>query len=77
MLSKEIVLLLIISNIIAWPVAYFIMDEWLIDFAYKVGFNYWVYILSGLLVMLLAVISVGYKALKAAVANPIESLRYE
>jgi putative ABC transport system permease protein len=77
MLSKEIILLLIISNLIAWPAAYLIMDQWLADFAYKVGFNIWVYIISGLLVMLLAVLSVGYKALKAAAANPVDSLRYE
>ena len=77
MLSKEFLLLVILSNLIAWPAAYYIMHKWLEDFAYKTDLNLYVFILAGLVVLVIALLTVSYQALKAAIANPVKSLRYE
>ncbi|MCK4764311.1 MAG: ABC transporter permease [Candidatus Aminicenantes bacterium] len=77
MVSKEFVILVMVSNIIAWPLAYFIMNKWLQDFAYKTGMGIGIFILSGLMALFIALITVSYQAVKAALTNPLESLRYE
>ena len=53
------------------------MKSWLQDFAYRVDINWWVFLLSGGIVLLLALVTVSFQAIKAAIANPVESLRYE
>ena len=65
------------ANVIAWPVAYFTMNKWLQNFAFKTDMNLWVFVLSGTLSMAIALITVGYQSVKAALANPADSLRYE
>jgi putative ABC transport system permease protein len=77
MLTKEFTKWVIIANIIAWPAAYFLMNGWLQNFAYKINISIWIFILSGICALLIAVITVGYQAIKAATANPVKSLRYE
>ena len=77
MLLKEFVILVALANIIAWPAAYFIMNSWLDEFAYKTTWGPGVFILSGLIVLVIALLAVSYQAIKAAVANPVKSLRYE
>ena len=77
MLTREFTKWVLIANIIALPVAYIFMKGWLENFAYRIGFNIWVFILAGLSALLIAVITVSYQAVKAAVANPVESLKYE
>lgn len=77
MLSKEFILWVIASNIIAWPVSYFIMNRWLENFAYRTEMNVWVFILSAFIALLIALITVISQTIKAATANPVESLRYE
>jgi putative ABC transport system permease protein len=77
MLSKEFILLVILANIIAWPAAYYIMNKWLGDFAYKTDIGLNVFILSGLVVLVIALLTVSYRAIKAALADPVKSLRYE
>jgi putative ABC transport system permease protein len=77
LLSKEFVKWVLISNIIAWPVAFYMMDKWLQGFAYRIDINLWTFIISGVLALTIALITVSYQAIKAAVANPIDSLRYE
>jgi putative ABC transport system permease protein len=77
LLSKEFIKWVLIANIIAWPIAFYIMNSWLEDFAYRIGFPYWILIASALIAMLIAIITVISQALKAANSNPIKSLRYE
>ena len=75
--SKEFLKLVIIANLIAWPIAYFAMNRWLDDFAYKTDMNIWIFILSGGIAILIALLTVSFQAIKTAVADPIKSLRYE
>ena len=77
MLSKEFLILVVLANLIAWPAAYFIMNKWLEDFAYKVQIGMSVFLIAALAVLAIAIITVSFQAIKAAIANPIKSLRYE
>ena len=77
MLSKEFLKWVLIANIIAWPVAYYIMNNWLKDFAYRININLWIFLLSGIITLVIALLTVSSHAVKAAIANPIKSLRYE
>ncbi len=77
MLTKEFTKWVLIANIIAWPAAYFFMNGWLENFAYRINISVWIFILSGVVALLIAVITVSYQAIKAAIANPVKSLRYE
>jgi putative ABC transport system permease protein len=62
---------------IAWPIAYYIINQWQQNFAYKIGTTWWIFILSGGITLVIALLTISYQAIKAAVANPVESLRYE
>jgi putative ABC transport system permease protein len=77
MLSLEFIKWVIIANVIAWPVAYFMMSRWLQNFAYRTSIGLWIFILSALLSIALAVLTVSFQAFKAGTANPVDSLRYE
>ncbi|OGU55385.1 MAG: hypothetical protein A2V66_04185 [Ignavibacteria bacterium RBG_13_36_8] len=77
LLSKEFAKLIVLSFIIAAPIAYYLMNAWLEDYAYKTNLNIWTFVLSGLLAMLIALITVSYHAVKAGMSNPIKSLKYE
>jgi putative ABC transport system permease protein len=77
LLSKGILRLFIIANIIAWLTAYFFMDKWLQDFAYKINMQWWFFFLATGIALVIALITVSWQAIKAATANPVESLRYE
>jgi ABC-type antimicrobial peptide transport system permease subunit len=77
LLSKEFSKWILVANIIAWPVAWFAMNQWLQGFAYRTGINPTVFFLAGILSILIAAIPVSYQALKAAFSNPVEALRYE
>ena len=77
LVSKDFFALLIIANFIALPAAYFIMSDWLETFAYKTIISPWLFVTAGVIVIILALLSVSYHAHKAATANPVESLRYE
>ena len=69
--------LVIIANLIAWPLAWFIMGEWVNDFAYKTEISWWLFLFAGFVAVLIAFITVAYQSLKAAVANPVDSLKDE
>jgi len=69
--------LVLTANAIAWPVGYFTMHRWLQDYAYRTSVGFWVFALAGALSLLMALLSVGWQTLRAAAANPVESLRYE
>jgi putative ABC transport system permease protein len=77
LLSKDFTKWVVLANLIAWPVAYYFMNKWLQDFAYRINISWWIFVLSGGIALLIALLTVGYQAIKAATANPVESLRYE
>jgi predicted permease len=77
LLSKDFLLLVAISCLIAFPVAWWIMKNWLQSFTYRVDINWTVFVFSGVLALLIAVLTVSFQAVKAAVANPVKSLRTE
>ena len=77
MFSKEFLRLIIIAGLIAAPIAYFGMSEWLNTFAYSGGINWITFVAAALLALLITLATISYQAIKAATANPIKSLRYE
>jgi len=77
LLSKEFLKLVFIANLIAWPMAYFMMNRWLQEFAYRINLSLGIFLLAGALALVVTLLTVGYQALKAALANPVDSLRYE
>ncbi len=77
LLSKEFIKWVLLANIIAWPIAWYAMNKWLQNFAYRVNIGIWIFILSASLALIIALVTVSYQSIKAAVANPVESLRYE
>jgi putative ABC transport system permease protein len=77
LLSKDFLKLVLISLIIASPIAWYFMSEWLQDFAYRIDISWWMFALAGGLAILIALFTVGLQAIKAAVANPVESIRVE
>jgi putative ABC transport system permease protein len=77
MLSKQFTRWVLVANLIAWPLAYLFMNQWLENFAYRTSVNIWTYILSGGLALLIALVIVSYQCIRAATANPVDSLRYE
>jgi putative ABC transport system permease protein len=77
LLSKEFIRWVVIANVIAWPLAYYVMNNWLENFAYMIDISFWIFAASGLFVMIIALLTVSSHAIKAATANPVESLRYE
>jgi len=77
LLSKDFITLIIISFIIAAPLAYWGMSKWLIDYTYRISINWWVFALAGSLSLIIALLTVGYQSIKAAIANPVKNLRTE
>ena len=77
LLTKDLLVLVVVANVIAWPVAYFYMQSWLQEFAYHVEMNLFIFILGGALSLLIAFLTINYQAVKAAYSNPIDVLRYE
>ena len=77
MLSGGFLKLVVIACVIAMPATWYIMDKWLEDFAYRTNISWWMFTVAGLLVLLVALITVSFEAIKAALANPVKSLRTE
>ncbi len=77
LLSKDFLKLVLLALVIASPLAYFTMQKWLQDFAYRIQICWWVFALSGLLAVLIALITISFQSIKAALANPVKSLRSE
>ncbi len=77
LLSKEFVVLVVLANIIAWPVAYYVMTKWLKNFAYRTEIGFVTFLFSGFLALIIAILTVCFQSIKAALANPVDSLRYE
>ncbi|HXB45353.1 MAG TPA: hypothetical protein VNV85_14910, partial [Puia sp.] len=77
LLSKGFVKLVIISILIASPIAYYFMHQWLENFAYRIPMSWWMFTLAGTAALFIALATVSYQAIKAAIANPVKSLRTE
>ncbi len=77
MLSADFLKLILISSIIAFPVAWYVMHKWLQDFAYRVNISWWMFAASGAMVLIIAFITVGFQTIRAAIANPVKNLRVE
>ncbi|MFH1893775.1 MAG: ABC transporter permease [Candidatus Zixiibacteriota bacterium] len=77
LLTREYVILIAVSNVIAWPIAYYLMKSWVENFPYRNDIGFSTLILSGALALAVALITVSFQAIKAALANPVESLRHE
>lgn len=77
LLSTDFIKLVFLSMLVAAPVAYLAMDKWLQGFAYRISVNGWVFALSGLIALTIALLTISLRAIKAALANPVKSLRSE
>ena len=77
MLSKEFLRWVILANLIAWPISWFMMNKWLQNFAYRASINWWIFFLAGGIAFGIALITVSVQAIRAATTNPVNSLRYE
>lgn len=77
MLSKDFVKLVLISVLVAFPVAWWAMNQWLENFAYRINIGWWAFVAAGIAALLIALLTVSFQAIKAALANPVNSLRTE
>jgi putative ABC transport system permease protein len=76
-LSKDFIKLVLFANIIAWPIGFYVMNNWLNNFAYRIGIEWWVFLAAGLISQIIALMTVSHQALKSALTNPAETLQYE
>ena len=77
LLSKEFIILVTLSNIIAWPLAYYFMNKWIQNFVYHTNISIFVFVLSAFLAIIVTLSKVSIQAVKAATTNPVDSLKYE
>ena len=77
LLSREFLILVLIALLIASPMAWYIMDKWLDDYAYKTHISWWMFVIAGIVAIVITLFTVSYQAVKAALANPVKSLRSE
>jgi len=77
LISKDFLVLLFVSNVIAWPIAYYLMDKLLNNYAYRTSIAAWVFIVSGMMAVCIALLTVCVKIVRVAHSNPVDSLRYE
>ena len=77
MLSKDFLKLVSIATVIAFPIGWWAMNKWLQEFAYRAGISWWIFLLAAMVALMIALLTVSFQAIKAAVANPVKSLRTE
>jgi putative ABC transport system permease protein len=77
LLSKDFLKLVLVALLIALPVAWYAMSRWLQDFAYRIDLNWWIFALAGIVALLIALFTISFQSIKAALANPVKSLRNE
>lgn len=77
LLSGEFIRAVLLANLIAWPLAFYILNKWLQTFAYRISVAWWYFLLGGVLSVLVAFLTVSYQSVKSARANPVDTLRYE
>jgi putative ABC transport system permease protein len=77
MISKDFLKLVLVASVIAFPIAWWAMHRWLQDFAYRVSINWWVFAVAAAMAIIIALLTISFQAIKAAIANPVKSLRTE
>jgi putative ABC transport system permease protein len=77
LLSKDFIKLVGIACLIAFPIAWWVMNNWLHDFSYRIPINGWVFLIAGLSAIMIALVTISFQAIKAAISNPVKSLRTE
>jgi putative ABC transport system permease protein len=77
LLSKEYILWVFFSIIISCPIAWYVMNKWLQNFAYRISIGWWIFVLAGVIALLIALLTVSWQSFRAASKNPVEALRYE
>ena len=77
LLCREFFILVVLANILAWPIAYILMNKWLQDFAYKAPVNWIIFVLAGIISLTIALLTTSYQAVRVALTNPINSIKYE
>jgi ABC-type antimicrobial peptide transport system permease subunit len=77
LVSKEFIVLISIAFVFAIPVGYYFIHKWLQDFAYRISISWWMFALAGALVIIIALATMSFQAIRAAMANPVKSLRTE
>jgi len=76
-LSKDLIRLVLMANIIAWPVAWYLLDRWLRAFLYRTHISFGIFIMAGVITFIISLVTVSYQSIKVATANPVDSLKYE
>ena len=77
LLAKDFLKLVVVAIVVATPVAYFFMKKWLADFAYRIDIQWWMFVVAGLTAVGIAFLTVSFQSVRAALANPVKSLRSE
>jgi len=77
LLSREFVIMVVVANVIAWPLAYYVINRWLEEFAYRMDISWMDFMVAGAGALVITLLTVSYQALKAALTNPVKSLRHE
>jgi len=77
LLSKDFVVLILIALCIAAPLAYYLMDAWLLHYQYRATISWWIFVLTGMGAVLLTILTVSYQSIRAALMDPVKSLRLE
>jgi putative ABC transport system permease protein len=77
LLSKEFTRLIVAANIFAWPIAWYAMNQWLKNFAYRTDVGIWIFLSAGIIVLVIALLTLSLKVVKAASSKPVDTLRYE
>ncbi len=75
--AKDFVWLIVLATLVATPLAWFYMDKWLQNFAYRIKIDWWVFVVCGLAIFLITIVTISFQAIKAAIANPVKSLKTE
>ena len=75
LLTRDFIRLVLLAIVIASPIAYYFMHAWLQDFAYRINISLWVFVSAGFAALVIALITVSFQAVRAAIANPVDSLR--
>jgi putative ABC transport system permease protein len=76
-LSKDFLKLVLIASVIALPIAWYTMSKWLLDFAFRISIQWWVFVMAGIIAVVIAFVTISFQSIKAATANPVKSLRSE
>jgi ABC-type antimicrobial peptide transport system permease subunit len=77
LLSKDFMVLVVISCLIAFPVAWWAMHNWLQNYQYRIEISWWIFVTAGIAAMLISLLTISFQSIKAALANPVNSLRNE